>query len=341
MPRPGKAARLPRGKFPMTLMSSSSPRIPRGLPPSSTPTAFSRAAAPSGAGDLRLRVADIELDDLLAGPAAGVGDGAGDGQVAVLDGAGNGRVEVAVVEAGVGQTVAERVADLAADGVVAAVADKDPVAVADAALLVLAVEALGLVGRGQAEEDDDRAGPAGEGDGLGGQVLVAVGGADAEPGGVGHLHPGRDGGPELVQGHVDPGGVDLRAAGPLIAGGTGELADDRDDVSGGRAAASFFNSTAHSAAVARARAWWASTSNPAAEPSRDPAGGPTARAWWTSPSTRATAWSTSSSSRVPARTAATIAASLTRGWAASPGPARRPGRPPGRAPHPSRTPPPR
>ena len=79
-------------------------------------------------------VGDVDLDDLGAGPAAGVGDRHGDldAQVACLDRAGDRRPSGRRrPRRGVGQPEPERVAHGEAERVVGAVADEHPLAVAD------------------------------------------------------------------------------------------------------------------------------------------------------------------------------------------------------------------
>src|SRR6185437_2165145 len=53
-------------------------------------------------------------------------------------------------------------------------------------------------------------------------------------GGEAHVHAGRYARPQFVEGNVDAGRVDLRAARALESWRTRELADDRDHVAGGR-----------------------------------------------------------------------------------------------------------
>ena len=73
---------------------------------------------------------------------------------------------------------------------------------------------------------------------------------------------GRQQAAQLVQRHVDPGRVDLRAAGALVAGCAGELADHRDRSDRPSRSAgstpSFFSSTIDSPRRPAGEAWWAS-----------------------------------------------------------------------------------
>src|SRR5690348_11670262 len=98
-------------------------------------------------GDLGLRVADVQLDDLLAGPVAGVGDGTRDGygEAAVVGTAEDGRAQVGVLERGVGQAVAEWIAGVVPHGVIAAIADEDAFAVPDVPLLAGEVQVRRVV----------------------------------------------------------------------------------------------------------------------------------------------------------------------------------------------------
>jgi hypothetical protein len=60
------------------------------------------------------------------------------------------------------------------------------------------------------------------------QLLVVVGRANAETGRKAHLCKPSKGRLQLLQCHVDPGGIDLRAASTLESRGTGELTDHCD-----------------------------------------------------------------------------------------------------------------
>ncbi|GAB3111429.1 hypothetical protein GCM10027055_12000 [Janibacter alkaliphilus] len=96
-----------------------------------------------------------------------------------------------------------------------------------------AVEALGLLGGREPEDDDDRAGRTGGGHrlvGQGGVVRTRVAGTLVESvaGGVPHGDALRRQLAQRRQRGLHPGGVDLRAAGALVARRLGERADDRD-----------------------------------------------------------------------------------------------------------------
>ena len=98
--------------------------------------------------------------------------------------------EVGVAEAGVGQAVAEGVADRAVEGVVAAVADEDALAVADMALLAGEVE----VGRGVLQPQRERLGQPSRGVGraeqqVGGRAAGALAGQPALQHRLGVLFP--------------------------------------------------------------------------------------------------------------------------------------------------------
>ena len=88
---------------------------------------------------------------------------------------------------------------------------------------VRAVEALGLVGAGEAEEGDD-----------GGRAPEASWTASSPPAANATSTPSGTAARSSSSGDVDAGRVDLRAAGALVARGAGELADHRDRVAGGR-----------------------------------------------------------------------------------------------------------
>lgn len=79
-----------------------------------------------------------------------------------------------------------------------------------------AVEPLGLIGRGQAEEHDNRVRPSREGDRLVGQRLVLVLGVDPEAGSEGQLHAVGDRDTQFVERDVDADRVDLGTAGTLV-----------------------------------------------------------------------------------------------------------------------------
>ena len=191
--------------------------------------------------------------------------------------------------------------------------------------------------RGQAEEDHDDVGagrdarpprrPARR------RRPVVV---EAEPGGEGRPSTPASAAAQLVQRDVDPGRVDLGAAGALVARGAGELADHRDRVpGGGRAAAAPPSFLQQHDALGGGRAGQrvVGVDVDAGVAPRCPRrrGRPAA-------STRATASVEHRLvERARLRPRRRSPASLTPRWAASPGPARRPRRRPGRAPRPSRT----
>jgi hypothetical protein len=112
---------------------------------------------------------------------AGVGDPAGDlhDEATVLRAAGDVGAEVAIGEAGIGQAVPEGVADLAVEGVEAAVADEDAFAVADVAGLTGEVE----VGRGVLQPQRERLGQPSRGVGRAKQQVGgrAAGGLAGQP----------------------------------------------------------------------------------------------------------------------------------------------------------------
>jgi hypothetical protein len=92
-----------------------------------------------------------------------------------------------------------------------------------------AVEVLGLVRAGQADQHDDGLGSARGLHRLRMQRVVVGGVPDAVSRGERDVLEGRG---QLVKGVLDPGGVDLRAAGALVAGSARELADHGDPVAG-------------------------------------------------------------------------------------------------------------
>lgn len=79
-----------------------------------------------------------------------------------------------------------------------------------------AVEALGLVAGGQPQEQHHDRRLRGERDRLGGQIPVVGGGVDAEARCERHLDTRWNQCPEMVDGDVDAGGADLRAAGVVL-----------------------------------------------------------------------------------------------------------------------------
>ena len=128
---------------------------------------------------------------------------------------------------------------------------------------VRAVEALRLVARRQPEERDHDIGVGRHSHGLIGKLgrrrLVRL---DGEARREDDLDPVRHAGAQLVEGDVDPGRVDLRAAGALVARRARELADHREPLAraAGPAAAARRRSSAapRTAAPRRASAWCAS-----------------------------------------------------------------------------------
>ena len=91
-----------------------------------------------------------------------------------------------------------------------------------------AVEALGLLGIGEADEDHGHVNGARQLDGLGRQLLVGT--LEREARSEGHLAVDLT---EGVQRAGDPGGVHLGRPAALEAGGSGELADHADPDIGG------------------------------------------------------------------------------------------------------------